>query len=664
MGCNVTHDPTNNMMLYMLSSQSQPVQRGRGHGSSRKQISVDGGKGDDTIIINSEKLESEAQEEPVAANERGRIWSDPHFRGGDGGRFDVQGQAGKSYSLLSDSGLQLNGRFDKYGEDGTAVGETGLTVTGNDGETSQVNFKKDGTALINGEQMEEGKLYQLADGGTAKLDGKKLTVTTAEGYTIKQSAETWDGDDFININVRTGEKGVDNGQMSGGLLGQTFDADDAARNGKTGHGAQGEGAIDGVVQDYEVDDLFSQESKETADTNGDVVVNGGDGDDRIEVNGPFNGPVRIDGGSGDDTIIINGGTPAPEPDPEQPVAAKETGTIQDGSLFEGGDGGAYDIHGEEGKIYDLLSDSGLEFRGQFDDGGDGQTAIGETGLTVGSGLNSDHINFRKDGTARINGQLMKEGETYDLTDGGTARLENGELTITTDEGYTIKQSAKGSGDRAHINIDVTTGENGVDNGKMPGGLLGQTFDAGNEARNGAKGPDAQGKGAVEGDIGDYECNALDPINENRGTTDESENIGDEFQQFMETLQNLFDKFMELFNQLQDYAQDSVSSPKLETDIDAGSGDDRVEINTAGHHTVNLGSGDDEAFVSFESGERDNSATVNGGSGNDTVTLAGLASDYEESHQADYTVYTDQDGNSIKVSDDVEQVRFEEQTQQA
>jgi hypothetical protein len=627
----------------------------------REGISVNGGSGDDEILVNLGNSQP-GSEEPVAANEHGRIWNDPRFQGGDGGRFDVQGEAGKSYNLLSDSGLQLNGRFDEFNGNGTAVGETGLTVTGEDGSTSEISFKKDGTALINGEQMEQGKRIALADGGTAKLEGNKLTVTTAEGYTIEQQARTW-GDGFINIDVTTGDNGVGNGQLPGGLLGQTFDADDAARNGRTGHGAQGEGAIDGVVQDYETEGLFAPESGESAGAAGPIDIDGGSGDDRIEVNGPFNGPVHVNGGSGDDVIIINTGPPPPGPDPnppaERPVAANETGKIWGDPHFVGGDGGKYDVQGEAGKIYDLLSDSELEFRGQFDGWGDGVTVVGETGLTVGSGLNSDNINFRKDGTARINGQLMEEGETYDLADGGTARLENGELTITTAEGYTIKQTAQGSGDRAYINIEVTTGENGVGNGQMPGGLLGQTFDADNEARNGKTGHGAQGEGAITGDVSDYERPALDPINDNRGSTDGAEETGDGFEQLMQKLQDLFNQLMDLLNQLNGDVPEPAPLPKPETHTDAGSGDDKVEITAGGHHTVDLGSGDDEAYVDFGDGDGGNSATINGGSGSDAVTLAGSASDYEVSYRDGYTIYTDQDGNTIRVADDVEQVRFEE-----
>lgn len=195
----------------------------------------------------------------VAANETGTITGDPHFKGGDGGKYDVQGQAGKTYNLLSDSGLQFNGRFDAWGGGGaTVVGETGLTVAGPYGQ-SQVNFSKDGTATVNGRELQDGQTVPLADGGTATKQGNKLIIKTAEGYEITQSTHGSRHGNYINTEVKTGSHGVaTDGVLPGGLLGQTFDPDSAARNGAKGAGAQGEGAINGHVTDYEVDSLTPQ----------------------------------------------------------------------------------------------------------------------------------------------------------------------------------------------------------------------------------------------------------------------------------------------------------------------------------------------------------------------------------------------------------------------
>ena len=321
---------------------------------------VDGGSGDDVITIgrymdndydnitknsggaehmgandfNNSGTKNGGSTEPVAANETGKVWGDPHFVGGDGDKFDVQGEAGKTYNLLSDKGLQVNGRFDKFNNDGlTVVGQTGIKVRGSDGQTSEVGLSKDGTATIDGQKMQEGQTYNLADGGTSTLNGKKLTTTTGEGYTIEQDVAGSGNNSYIDMTVKTGKNGVDNGRMPGGLLGQTFDADKIARNGKTGIGAQGEGAIEGRVQDYETGGLFDSRSSRPDTQNlkgsGNLDVNGGSGDDRIYVNTGGNGPAEthssgghgsggndeialnkpgnhfVNGGSGDDTVQVN-----------------------------------------------------------------------------------------------------------------------------------------------------------------------------------------------------------------------------------------------------------------------------------------------------------------------------------------------------------------------
>ncbi|MBF0491351.1 MAG: hypothetical protein HQM15_01035 [Deltaproteobacteria bacterium] len=183
----------------------------------------------------------------IAANETAKVWGDPHFVDPDGGHFDVQGEAGKTYNMLDDNNLNFNARFDDAGKGTTVIGQTGITLQGWRG-TSQIQFSKEGTASINGQILQPGAMETLADGGHALLseDGKTLTLKTGEGYTITQRLV----DGRIDADVKSPAEGIDtDGRMPGGLLGQTFDADNVARN-SSGH--QGEGAIAGTVGDYEV----------------------------------------------------------------------------------------------------------------------------------------------------------------------------------------------------------------------------------------------------------------------------------------------------------------------------------------------------------------------------------------------------------------------------
>lgn len=207
----------------------------------------------------------------VAASETARVWGDPHFVGADGGKFDVQGEAGKTYNLLSDTGLKFFGQFDGWGNGITVVGRTGLTVTGAGGE-SRVHFcAKSDSMKVDGEVLQDGQSRVLADGGTVTKKGRDIITRTGEGYRIVQH----DKGKHIDAEVHSGDRGVHNGRMPTGLMGCTFDADKDKRDGKKGKGAQGEGAIDGVVGDHEVKDGVFGTAK-SALAQGDI-----DGDGKI-----------------------------------------------------------------------------------------------------------------------------------------------------------------------------------------------------------------------------------------------------------------------------------------------------------------------------------------------------------------------------------------------
>ena len=196
----------------------------------------------------------------VVAGE-GAIKGDPHFYGADGGRYDVQGEAGKIYNLLSDEGFQMNGRFDAWGGGGaTVVGEVGIVTEG-----SEITVRKDGTVCVDGRELADGECVRLADGGEVSKNGDQITVKSGE-YEVTIDAKDSGRGDYLNINVKSDNVNAD-GVMPHGLLGQTFDGDGEARNGDRGRNAQGGGAIDhaaGIrsergdthaVTDYEVDSL-------------------------------------------------------------------------------------------------------------------------------------------------------------------------------------------------------------------------------------------------------------------------------------------------------------------------------------------------------------------------------------------------------------------------
>lgn len=247
----------NSALKDILSDLSDVLQRligqleGEGGGSG-------GGGGGDPVSA-----------EPQVIAGSGRIWGDPHFIGQDGGKYDVQGEAGKTYNLLSDQNFQMNGRFDQYKTtDGlTVVGAVGISA-GSD----QVSVEKDGTVMVNGEELEAGETVQLADGGSVSYaaNGGSVSIDSGEWETdIQFRNKGTSNRAHLNIDVKT-DNALADGVKPHGLLGQTFDLDDDARNGDKGKGTQGGGAIEGLdgeitargdrttVENYEVTGLYDR----------------------------------------------------------------------------------------------------------------------------------------------------------------------------------------------------------------------------------------------------------------------------------------------------------------------------------------------------------------------------------------------------------------------
>lgn len=196
-------------------------------------------------------------EQPVVSGS-GRIWGDPHFIGADGDIYDVQGEAGKTYNLLSDRSFQMNGRFDQWGTgSATVVGQVGITAGAN-----YIDVAKNGTTIVNGKEVADGERVDLRDGGYVERKGSDVHVRKGEWEIDFQTYG-----DQIDLDVRSANANSD-GVLPQGLLGQTFDGDGKALRGDEGSGAQGGGvlkAADGTlskagdkstVKSYEVNALW------------------------------------------------------------------------------------------------------------------------------------------------------------------------------------------------------------------------------------------------------------------------------------------------------------------------------------------------------------------------------------------------------------------------
>ena len=206
----------------------------------------------------------------VSAGNSGQVWGDPHFEGDDGGLYDVQGEAGHIYNLLSDYGLQVNALFVPWeGHAGsTMVGAIGVRI-GND--LIQANLS--GTD-VNGVELQAGG-SRVIGATTVEFDGEYTTVTTAEYKLEFRRREGW-----MNMKLDAIDPFADN-IAPHGLWGLTVDGDADPRNGdyfkdNWNYALQGGGALDTVDEDgnlvvsqrgddsayklYEVANLYSTEA--------------------------------------------------------------------------------------------------------------------------------------------------------------------------------------------------------------------------------------------------------------------------------------------------------------------------------------------------------------------------------------------------------------------
>lgn len=214
-------------------------------------------------------VEEECPPPPPPSYEDGndsQYYGDPHFVGFGGEKYDVMGEVGKTYNILSDKGLQYNAEFaawgdpDKNGVQPTVINKAGIT-SGKD----QIQYELNGGApILNGTAMESGKDYSLDANGKANWDGSKMHFENSE-YSIDLSQDPANKDAILsNVKVRDGVNPLADGVNPHGLLGQTADGVKGERVGKNADGTektdksskQGGTVIDGDHTDYQVGGLL------------------------------------------------------------------------------------------------------------------------------------------------------------------------------------------------------------------------------------------------------------------------------------------------------------------------------------------------------------------------------------------------------------------------
>jgi len=188
---------------------------------------------------------------PSAAPTSGGVIGDPHFFGFSGGSFDVMGDPGHIYNIISDYDFQLNGRFvaGRTAHNTTYFGEAGLSTA----EHTLFFDPETCSALVDDEialPRSYGRYY-LEEGIVVHLGGKVIEVVSPRfGITFDCISKA--GSNHFNMRARYLRLDLGGDDIPHGILGQTADGRVRYKS-----GSQGEGAIEGVYTDYEVSNMFA-----------------------------------------------------------------------------------------------------------------------------------------------------------------------------------------------------------------------------------------------------------------------------------------------------------------------------------------------------------------------------------------------------------------------
>jgi hypothetical protein len=212
--------------------------------------------------------------------------SDVHIIGLDGDHFDFNGEIGKYFAMFSDYNLQVNALFKEWnGTDGSVMAIVGAKIGLH--KPTFCTMDMHGVAHVNGQQIRLGEEVHFLTGlpdevGLARLmdiftdyddikDHNEEYVPTLTGkplgrglyidaghYVFTLTHNYMDvsnpGSSPYFVNIGYGCR-VDYVRPHG-VMGQILDFDGQAR---IAYGKQGEGAIDGVWQDYIVSSLWSHD---------------------------------------------------------------------------------------------------------------------------------------------------------------------------------------------------------------------------------------------------------------------------------------------------------------------------------------------------------------------------------------------------------------------
>ena len=160
--------------------------------------------------------------------------------------------------------------------------------------------------------------------------------------------------------------------------------------------------------------------------------------------------------------------------------------------------------GQKGKVYNILSDKGLQYNAEFSALKNNSTAtvITKAGITSGK----DHLEYELNSTPKLNNTPLQSGKQYTLDNGGSA-LWNGTLLNFSNKEYKIDLSTDPIHKQSmHSNVTIQSDVNPSADGVSPHGLLGQTADNVAGQHVGVKNANIlkQGGTVIDGTVSQYE----------------------------------------------------------------------------------------------------------------------------------------------------------------
>lgn len=175
--------------------------------------------------------------------------------------------------------------------------------------------------------------------------------------------------------------------------------------------------------------------------------------------------------------------------PSAPVAAGETSRLWgDPHIKDADQPGTLSYSVFETGMFNILNDTNVDVRADFQKSGTLQTPA-TTHLALN--LNGNQFEVLKDGTFKLNGQTASGDGSLILEDGTNITKQGRDIKLGTGNYGEYNFTIKATGD--DIDTIVTSKAMGVDNGRLPTGLLGESYDSDSSPLTASKQPIANYK---------------------------------------------------------------------------------------------------------------------------------------------------------------------------